>query len=49
MATLRRMREAVEKGVGESGAKGEVEVVFAHDWAWEEDAKARGRFWPGAL
>ncbi|KPI34301.1 uncharacterized protein AB675_11072 [Cyphellophora attinorum] len=29
--------------------KGTVEVVFAHNWAWEKDAKDRGRFWPGSL
>ncbi|ETN40683.1 uncharacterized protein HMPREF1541_04962 [Cyphellophora europaea CBS 101466] len=38
--TLRVMRDAVEKG---------VEVVFAHDWAWEREARERGGFWPGRL
>lgn len=28
---------------------GEVEVVFAHDAAWEKDARNRGRFFPGLL
>jgi hypothetical protein len=46
------MREVVEQGFlgpGDDGEKGEVEVVFAHDWAWERDAKEKGRFWPGKL
>lgn len=34
---------------GKAGQKGTVEVAFAHNWAWEKDAKARGRFWPGKL
>lgn len=29
--------------------KGDVEVVFAHNWAWEEDARKRERFWPGKM
>lgn len=28
---------------------GEVEIVFAHDAAWEKDAKRRKRFFPGTL
>lgn len=28
---------------------GDVEVVFAHNWAWEEDAVRRNRFWPGRI
>lgn len=28
---------------------GEVEVVFAHNWEWEEQAQQTGRFWPGSL
>jgi hypothetical protein len=34
---------------GEAEEKGTVEVVFAHNWAWEKDAKDRERFWPGRL
>ena len=28
---------------------GDVEVVFAHNWAWEEAARKNKRFWPGYL
>jgi glyoxylase-like metal-dependent hydrolase (beta-lactamase superfamily II) len=34
---------------GEHKELGEVEVVFAHNWAWEEDAKKEDKFWPGRL
>ncbi|KAK5945455.1 hypothetical protein PMZ80_002660 [Knufia obscura] len=43
----RVQREGIETEVG--GVRGEVEVVFAHNWEWEGDAVRRGRFWPGRL
>lgn len=44
-------KEGVEAVVDETGRKerGEVEVVFAHNWQWEEIAKREGKFWPGSL
>lgn len=48
--TLKRIREVQREGLDvEGGGRAEVEVVFAHDWAWEADAAGRGRFWPGKL
>lgn len=38
-----------EGGKKEAEKQGTVEVVFAHNWAWEKDAKDRERFWPGSL
>ena len=49
--TLARLYAASKDGVkidGEDQAA-EVEVVFAHNYAWEEDAKQKGKFWPGEL
>ncbi|EXJ80460.1 hypothetical protein A1O1_08605 [Capronia coronata CBS 617.96] len=54
--TLARIREVRTNGLrmekdeldGEEQVA-EVELVFAHDWMWEEDANRRGRFWPGSL
>ena len=44
------MRQAAKEGLSASdGQKGDVEVIFAHNWAWEKDAKEKGRFWPGKL
>lgn len=43
--TLGTIRTAME----DSMELGEVEVVLAHDAAWEKDAKGRGRFFPGGL
>lgn len=43
--TLRAIRDTVR----DPGALGEVEVVFAHDGAWEKPAMVEGRFFPGAL
>ncbi|KAJ9626665.1 uncharacterized protein PV06_00079 [Exophiala oligosperma] len=48
--TLARLYAATKDGIklaGENPAS--VEVVFAHDFAWEEDAKKKDRFWPGKL
>lgn len=48
--TLSLMRQAAQEGlVATDGQQGEVEVIFAHNWAWEKDAKGKGRFWPGKL
>lgn len=48
--TLERMRKAAKEGLDPGdGRKGEVEVIFAHNWAWEKEAKENGRFWPGKL
>jgi glyoxylase-like metal-dependent hydrolase (beta-lactamase superfamily II) len=51
LKTLGLIREVREGGlvVGEERQKASVEVVFAHDWAWEREARNRGRFWPGKL
>ncbi|KAK5051883.1 hypothetical protein LTR84_002686 [Exophiala bonariae] len=49
--TLSRLYEASTEGLGLEGEKdkAQVEVIFAHDFAWEEQAKMDGRFWPGKL
>ncbi|RSL53866.1 hypothetical protein CEP53_007614 [Fusarium sp. AF-6] len=43
--TLRVIREMIR----DPGNMKEVEVIFAHDGAWEKQAKSEGRFFPGAL
>jgi glyoxylase-like metal-dependent hydrolase (beta-lactamase superfamily II) len=43
--TLRAIRDTIR----DPGELKEVEVVFAHDWAWEQSAKREGRFFPGGL
>lgn len=43
--TLARMREAQKEGI----EGGEVEVIFAHNYEWEKEAKEQGRFFPGKL
>ena len=52
-ATVRSIREFQEeqtkKSKGDGDSFGEVEVVFAHNWAWDEAAQKQGRFWPGKL
>lgn len=51
--TIVRLRDVQNSGlkVCIDGQKqlAQVEVVFAHNWAWEEDARKNGRFWPGSL
>ncbi|KAJ9653789.1 hypothetical protein H2198_007078 [Neophaeococcomyces mojaviensis] len=52
--TIGRLAEVQKVGMeveGQDGRKekAEVEVVFAHNWEWEEEAVRRGRFWPGQL
>lgn len=59
--TIARLAKAQKEGIempiersgddGDSQKKevGEVEVVFAHNWEWEEQAQKAGRFWPGSL
>ncbi|KAK5077250.1 hypothetical protein LTR64_005271 [Lithohypha guttulata] len=42
-------REGVEVDINGVRQRGEVEVVFAHNWEWEEDALRRNRFWPGKI
>jgi len=40
----------IEDGQGsKKKEKADVEVVFAHNWQWEEDAVKRGRYWPGQI
>jgi glyoxylase-like metal-dependent hydrolase (beta-lactamase superfamily II) len=46
LATLARLRDV---SAGADKELGEVEVVFAHNWAWEKEAKKLGKFWPGKL
>lgn len=43
--TLRSIRHTIR----DPGELGEVEVVFAHDWAWDREAKEKKRFFPGHL
>jgi len=40
---IKMLRDGGEEGLGK------VEVVFAHNFAWEEEAKEKGKFWPGSL
>lgn len=49
--TLSRLYEASSDGLALEGEreKAHVEVIFAHDFAWEEQARKEGRFWPGKL
>jgi glyoxylase-like metal-dependent hydrolase (beta-lactamase superfamily II) len=46
LETLARLRELAG---GKDEELGEVEVVFAHNWAWETEARKEGRFWPGRM
>ncbi|KAI1617514.1 beta-lactamase-like protein [Exophiala viscosa] len=48
---LARLRAVTKDGIEVDGeaARAQVELVFAHDFAWEEDAVKRGRFWPGKV
>lgn len=46
--TIKRIN-ALSHGEGAPEELGKVEVVFAHNFAWEADAEKKGRFWPGAL
>jgi glyoxylase-like metal-dependent hydrolase (beta-lactamase superfamily II) len=43
--TLRAIRNTLR----EPGELGSVEVIFAHDWAWEKRAKRNNWFFPGSL
>ncbi|KAJ3547158.1 hypothetical protein NM208_g1652 [Fusarium decemcellulare] len=43
--TIRAIRDTVR----DPGELDKVEVVFAHDWAWEKRARIEGRFFPGTL
>lgn len=49
--TLARLHAASTQGIQLAGEDhpADVEVVFAHDFEWEEEAKRKGRFWPGRL
>lgn len=47
--TIARLAQVQTEGLEINGLRAEVEVVFAHNWAWEEDAVRRDRFWPGRL
>jgi len=47
--TIARLAKVQKEGIEIDGQRAEVEVVFAHNWAWEEDAVKRNRFWPGRL
>ena len=47
--TLRRIRRAGEEGVAVDGEVAGVEVVFAHNYVWEGEARERGRFFPGKV
>lgn len=49
--TLARLYAASNDGLRLDGEEepGEFEVVFAHDFEWEERAKKEGKFWPGSL
>lgn len=47
--TIARLARLQQEGIEIDGVRAEVEVVFAHNWQWEEDAVKRGRFWPGKL
>lgn len=46
LETLARLRRVAG---GEDKELGEVEVVFAHNWEWEVEARRGGRFWPGRM
>lgn len=51
--TIARLRQVSQDGleseIDGKKIKAEVEVVFAHNWQWDEDARKRRRFWPGNL
>ena len=49
--TLARLRAALNDGIKLEGnaERAQVEVVLAHDFAWEEEAKRKGKFWPGKI
>jgi len=49
--TLARLYAASKDGLKLDGEEkpAQVEVVFAHDYAWEAKAKKEDRFWPGRL
>ncbi|EXJ79780.1 hypothetical protein A1O3_08064 [Capronia epimyces CBS 606.96] len=49
--TLARLHAASKHGIQLEGedSPAQVEIVLAHDWAWEREAKQKGKFWPGRL
>lgn len=47
--TIQRLAQVQQEGLEVDGVKANVEVVFAHNWQWEEEAKNSNRFWPGSL
>lgn len=49
--TLARLYSAAKDGIRIDGepAKAQVEIVLAHDYAWEAAAKKAGKFFPGVL
>lgn len=49
--TLARLYASSNEGLEIEGEKdpAQVEVIFAHDFAWEEKARKEGRFLPGKL
>jgi len=49
--TLARLYALSKDGLrleGQDGT-GDVEVVFAHNYVWDEEAKKQDKFWPGRL
>ncbi|KAF5623620.1 metallo-hydrolase oxidoreductase [Fusarium sp. NRRL 25303] len=48
-AQAEKTLSTIRKTIRDPGELNEVEVVFAHDGAWEKRAQAEGRFFPGAL
>lgn len=51
--TIKRLAQAqkdgIEVNVDGKLQRAEVEVVFAHNWQWEIEARKRNRFWPGQM
>jgi len=49
--TLARLHAVSKDGIKVDGEdqSAEVEVIFAHNYEWEEKAKQEGKFWPGKL
>lgn len=48
-AAAEKTLDIIRRTMNGESELGRVEVVFAHDVAWEEEAKRLGRFFPGAL
>ncbi|KAH7252796.1 beta-lactamase-like protein [Fusarium tricinctum] len=48
-AEAERTLRAIRNSMKDPGDLGQLEVIFAHDWAWEERARKENLFFPGSI